>query len=663
MWVQTLIRRFLAARRKACRERNVSSLLQIIAATATIADPADHMNRLTGWPFEVIPDSEDGSPAYGRTLLHIEGPDHGAAAESTMVDLLSRILSMSKIGSFIAFHNSRQGVERIARSVDQDDVLPYRSGYEVRDRSRIEQALRLGELRGVISTSALELGIDIAQFTVGLNVGVPQSKKSFRQRLGRIGRTSRGAFAVLAPRHAFAQFGSSFREYYEGSVEPSHLYLDNRFIQFAQARCLIDESEALGIEVREPPPGVSWPDTFPPIYEAAKPGVRRPREFEFIAQLGANSPHFNYPLRQVGEANYKLTEGSKDFTELVGDIALNQAIREAYPGAIYLHLRRPMKVVEWRTTSFDRSIRLETARSPAPIRPMLRRTVNVGIGPSEIVDGRIKSGPTGLLAEAYLQVNESVEGFRIGSKAFPYRELRAQDPRMTRKQREFRTTGVILKIEEPWFSGGDGKASSVRKSVADGLTRLLLREKSISPNDVDNAAANIAFYDSGAPKRVVDTIVIYDSIYGGLRLTEPLFSDLPDFLDKLDKAAELAGADAFVPEDIAAKLRVWLGTMKEGTASPERALAPADGEYVIYTPGSEVAVLHQGVFVDRKLLKPELFSVGDTNMLMYSYETDGRAIGWVPHDQIQSTGQNWSFSYWDPKTGVIRPAEQEDGTF
>jgi DEAD/DEAH box helicase domain-containing protein len=363
--VAYLLRRFLAARRRACRDRSVDRSLQIIAATATIADPAAHMQLLTGWPFEPIPESEDGSPSYGRLVLHVEGPDYGSAAEAAASDILTRLRSTSREGSFIAFHDSRQGVERIAKTVDQDDVLPYRSGYEARDRARIEKALRNGTLRGVVSTSALELGIDVTHFTVGMTVGVPRSKKAFRQRLGRVGRVGRGIFAVMASRHAFTQFGSTLGEYYRGSVEPSHLYLDNRFIQFAQARCLFEESEALGVEAREPPPGVSWPDSFPAIFNLSKPGIRRPREFEFIAQLGANSPHMNYPLRQVGEANFRLTEGSHDFTEQIGDIALNQAIREAYPGAVYLHLRRPMKVLEWRAGNFDRSIRLQAARSPA----------------------------------------------------------------------------------------------------------------------------------------------------------------------------------------------------------------------------------------------------------------------------------------------------------
>lgn len=660
--VAYLLRRLLSARRRACRDRSIDRPLQIIAATATIADPAGHMQLLTGWPFEAITEQDDGSPSYGCLLLHVEAPDFGVAAETTASDVLSRLLTKSNSGSFISFHDSRQGVERIAKSIDDDRVLPYRSGYESKDRSRIEAALRTGKLRGVISTSALELGIDIAHFTVGVNVGVPQSKKAFRQRLGRVGRNSKGAFALFASRHAFTQFGSSFGEYYTGSVEPSHLYLDNRFIQFAQAKCLMDESEALGIEVREPPPGVSWPDTFPPIFNVAKPGARRPREFEFIAQLGANAPHFNYPLRQVGEANYKLKEGGRELSETIGDIALNQAIREAYPGALYLHLRRPMKVLEWRSSAFERMIRLQDARNSGLTRPLLRKTVNIGVSPDEIVDGRIKSGPTGLLAEVYLQVNESVEGFRIGSTSFLYRDLRAQDSRMTRKQREFRTTGVAFKIEEPWFAGSGPPQIQVRKAVVEALTQLVQREKSISPNDIDSAYTNIAFYEAGAPRRATDTVVVYDSIYGGLRLTEALFAELPDFISRLEKAAQLAGDGAFVSQEIASKLRVWYGSLQQGTAAGERALTPSDGEYVVFTPGSTVAVLHQGMLVERQLLHPVLFPIGDTKMLMYQYDTAGRTDGqgFVPHDQIQATGQDWSYSYWNPVTSQMRPVEQEE---
>ena len=152
--------------------------------------------------------------------------------------------------------------------------------------------------------------------------------------------------------------------------------------------------------------------------------------------------------------------------------------------------------------------------------------------------------------------------------------------------------------------------------------------------------------------------MVYDSIYGGLRLTEPLFTELSEFLERLQKGAELAGPNAFVPEEIAAKLLAWCSTLQAGGVSAERSLAPEDGEYVIYTPGSEVAVLHQGVFVERRVLEPILQSVGDTQMLMYRYDTGNRGgSGFVPHDQIQATGQDWSYSYWNPVTGEIRPVE------
>lgn len=662
--VAYLFRRFLVARQRACRDLSSRTRLQIIAATATIYDPCEHMECLTGCQFVGVLESEDGSPTHGRSLIHVDGPDHGGPAETMMEDVLRRLADGATSGSFIAFHNSRQGVERITREIDADDILPYRSGYENKDRSIIERKLRASALRGVVATSALELGIDVSGFVVGFNLGVPQSKKAFRQRIGRVGRASPGTFVVMAPRHAFSRFGTTFREYFESSVEPSYLYLENRFIQFAHARCLMDESEQLGFDQKAIPPGVSWPGTFPAIYEYAKPGARRPREFDFVATLGSESPHLNYPLRQVGEANYKLMEGARGEVEQIGGIALNQAIREAYPGALYLHLKRPMKVREWRASSFERTIRLEEAWSTAPTRPILHKSVNVGVGSDEVVNGRILSGPGGLIAEVSLQVNESVLGFTAGGKPQLYKDLRSQNAAMSRKQREFSTTGVVIRIDEPWFSGGSGPQPAVRGAVAEGLAQLLLREKSIAPTDIDHAHTHIAFYDMGVPRRATDTIVVYDSIYGGLRLTEPLFTEFPDFLDRLERAADLAGGSAFVDESVVTRLREWLAGLSEGAASPTAGLKAPDGEFIIYAVGSEVSVRHNGVLVERTLLEPRLFEIGDTSMLMYRYEGHGEGQRWVAHDQIEPTGQNWKHVFWNPVTGEVSdPEAQDTGSF
>lgn len=660
--VAYLMRRFMVARNRAAKDLRTGTQLQIIAATATIHSPVDHMTYLTGWPFVAVDEADDGSPSHPRTLLHIDGPDIGGPAEAMLQNIINE-MGHATTDTFIAFHNSRQGVERVARVIDRDDVLPYRSGYEGHDRAEIEQKLRKGLLRGIVSTSALEVGIDVSGFTVGLNLGVPQSKKAFRQRLGRVGRSSEGVFAVIAPRHAFTQLGSNFQEYFEGSVEQSYLYLDNRFIQFAHARCLMDESEQLGFSEAKMPPGVIWPDSFEKVFELARPGIRRPREFELIAQIGADSPHFNYPLRQVGEPNYKLKEGSRSESENIGDIALNQAIREAYPGATYLHLKRPMKVSEWKSSSFDRSIRLYDAKSPVITQPILHKTVNVGASSEDVVSNRILSGERGLIAEVALQVNEAVLGYKIGGTSFIYRDLRAKNPRMSKKQREFSTTGIVLQIKEPWFSGS-GQQAHLRRAVSDALRQMILREKSIAPTDIDDTHSHIAFYQNGALTRATDTIVVYDSIYGGLRLTEALFEDFGEVLDRLKRAAEMAGNDALIPGDIVGKLMDWHSSLQEGTMPVGRQLSAPSGELVVYEPGSIVSVRINGTLVERELLEVKFFDIGDTKLLMYRYKNRDDGDSWVPHEQIEPTGQDWKQVFWNPVTNTFEdPENVDDGSF
>lgn len=659
--VAYLMRRFLVARNRAAKDTKSTKTLQIIAATATIYSPVEHMACLTGWPFVAVDEADDGSPSHARTLLHIDGPDIGGPAEAMLQDIINE-LQHATSDTFIAFHNSRQGVERVTRVIDRDDVLPYRSGYEGNDRAEIERKLRKGLLRGIVSTSALEVGIDVSGFTVGLNLGVPQSKKAFRQRLGRVGRASEGIFAVIAPRHAFTQLGSSFQEYFAGSVEPSYLYLDNRFIQFAHARCLMDESEQLGFSDARIPPGVIWPDTFEKVYSMARPGIRRPREFELISQIGADSPHFNYPLRQVGESNYKLKEGTRGETDPIGDIALNQAIREAYPGATYLHLKRPMKVAEWKSNAFDRSIRLYDAKSPAITRPILHKTVNVGASSEEVVSNSILSGDRGLIAEVSLQVNEAVLGYQIGGTTFLYKDLRAKDPRMSKKQREFSTTGVVVQIKDAWFSGS-GQPALTRRAVSDALRQMILREKSIAPTDIDDSHSHIAFYQGGVPRRAIDTIVIYDSIYGGLRLTEPLFEDFPEFLDRLKKAAELAGTEALISHDVVENLMDWYESLQEGSMPIGQQLTPPNGELVVYEPGSIVSVRMNGTLVERELLEVTFLSMGETKILMYRYKNRDDGESWVSHDQIEATGQDWKQVFWNPNSNTFTDPEDNESDF
>jgi len=647
-----LIRRLLAAKRRVSQQRgNVQ--LQVVAATATIAQPEEHLKNLTGLRFKVVSEGQDGAPRYRRRILHIEGPDQGADGEAAIAKIVGGIHNLETPRRFIAFMDSRQGVERIARQVDLANILPYRSGYEPEDRRMIERKLRTGELNGVVSTSALELGIDIKDMEIGINLGVPQSRKSFRQRLGRVGRASPGVFLIVAPTNAFTQFGESLQDYNANSVEPSYLYLGNRFVQFAHARCLRDELEVLSRDTSGTPGGVNWPDGFPDVLRSARAGW--PREFDFVAQIGGDSPHYNYSLRQVGEATLPIHASQGDMpSDEIGDIALRQAIREAYPGAIYLNLRRPYRVVEWSRRLQDQGIIVSPARSHVRTRPILRKIAAVNLSPDGIVDGRIKKGPHGLIAEAHIQVTESVEGYWNGSTRHHYRDLRADNANMTRKQRYLRTTGIVIRVGEDWFG-----EPAIRDEVAVGLLSLLCRDRSIAPQDVDAASTNIVVTTQSGPRPVSDTVVIHDSVHGGLRLTESLFDNFEKYIEQLSQAASIFENDAIISRKTAERLVQWAQALNSGGLSSAFRTGVPDGWLQVYKRGSVVGVYSTalGDVVQRELIEPMLIEKG----LYYRYRHDDPSVSAItPHDQVQPVGDQWDWELWNPDTSGYRDFEPED---
>lgn len=654
--VAFLLRRLISARRRIAGSK---SPLQLLAATATIAFPQEHLGELTGLEFDVVDEGMNGAPSQPRRLYHVLTPDGGEATEGILATLVSALVDRPRAerGRIIGFHDSRQGVERVVRSIHNPGVLSYRSGFEPTDRKKIEDALRHGGLEAVLSTSALELGIDIADMTIGINLGVPQSRKSFRQRVGRIGRAQPGAFLVLASTNAFRRYGETFNGYYTASVEPSYLYLGNRFIQFAHARCLIDELDVIGGERTRLPGGVSWPASFDEVLRYALGA--RPREFDFIAQLGGDSPQINYPLRQVGEASFDL-KFQRGPVERLGSIAMNQAIREAYPGATYLHMGRAYKVAEWQTRAHERAIRVYPAeRGGAPTKPNLRTYVNLSLEPDSIVDGHLLNCDDGLVAEVQLQVTEAVEGYRIGSVQYSYRDLRAGNPSMTRKQRDFRTTGILIRIDQEWFAGSNTQAAAARRQVADGLKELLARERSIAPQDIDATHTHIAIVTDQGPQRVTNAVVIYDAVYGGLRLTEDLFMEFQQHVDQLVKGAELAGDDALVQPSVAAKLNAWSDCLKEAGAAPTSHVSVPDGWLQIYKPGSELALYMNNNLVSVVIGTPQYVDVLGTRTLIYAYERHG-GVQMVPHAQLQTVGQDWQWALWNPETGEIRDIDDSD---
>lgn len=193
----------------------------MIGASATGADPAGTLTRLTG--VDAVAVTRDDSPR-GRTRVVLWDPrgDAGRAGGRSAVDETARLLAeFAAAGArSLAFVGSRQGSEAVAgkardhlrtrsgsrcapasgQRVGPEHVSGYRGGYLPEDRRALESALRSGDLLGVATTSALELGIDIAGLDAVVLCGWPGRLSSLWQRVGRAGRAGGDAVAVLVAR-------------------------------------------------------------------------------------------------------------------------------------------------------------------------------------------------------------------------------------------------------------------------------------------------------------------------------------------------------------------------------------------------------------------------------------------------------------------------------
>ena len=652
-----LIRRLLSAR--SYLTEDVDDTLQLVATTATIQNPAAHMYRLTGLPFTAVDDDQDGSPQHRRLVAHIGCPE---GEEHTVVnDLHNRLLQNQQEGTFITFLDSRKGVENLAMAIagsnaelDEANVLPYRAGYNVDDRKRIEKRLQDSKLKGVISTSALELGIDLPHLRVGINVGVPSTRKSYRQRLGRIGRTDSGCFFVVAPAREFSSFGMSFCEYHDLSVEPSYLYLDNRFMQFAHGRCLATEQESLGVPLRMPR-CADWPEGFEDLYVAACPGGNRPAEFDAVASLAGDKPHHGYPLRNVCELSYQIKIGKN--TESIGEVSQAQALRECYPGGIYLHLAKAHEVGGWVTSTFEPYIWVKKTSPQRRTRPRIATWVNTGLNGGDVQDSNFLKGKHGFLTESAMLITQRVEGYvDQADKSFDYKELQQRNANLRAQSRNFRTTGVVLCIDHPWFRG-EHKRSFVTK-----LRDLFVREYSVAMRDVGVSWTNISVQQwegRGVPSGCV---AVFDETYGSLRLTERIFNRFDYLMDRLAAGARVDEDEEL--EEIATKVKDEFLAFTVDELQQELQRAPKGYEQV-FQPGSTVCYRKAGaIAVDVVIIEPTMMD----GQLMYQVKIQQRPGQNPVRNLIRASfiepsanTADWSYGWWNRETQEYEePPESDD---
>src|SRR5215218_6853084 len=189
---------------------------RILLASATIANPVELAERLTGLDDIALVD-RDGSPGAARQIAMWNPPLEDEALgkrASTLAEAASILAALVRGGArAICFIKSRKGVELVTKIVRDmldpelaERVAPYRAGYTPQQRRELEARLVNGDLHAVITTDALELGIDIGSRDAAVVATFPGTVASLRQMWGRAGRRGRGLAVYVAGEDALDQF-------------------------------------------------------------------------------------------------------------------------------------------------------------------------------------------------------------------------------------------------------------------------------------------------------------------------------------------------------------------------------------------------------------------------------------------------------------------------
>jgi DEAD/DEAH box helicase domain-containing protein len=235
---------------------------RFVFASATIGNPSEHASRLSGREVELV--AESGAPTGEKQVLVYNPPIVNAELGIRASTLKSAVRLASDLVaaevSTIIFAQSRNSVEVMLKYMrdrlikdgrDPQLVQGYRAGYLPEQRRRIEAGLRSGEVRCVVSTSALELGIDIGSLDAVICAGYPGSLAELWQRFGRAGRRQGKSLAVLITSSApLDQYLAREPEYLAGApIEEARIDPDNLDILLQHLKCAAFE---LPFEVGDP---------------------------------------------------------------------------------------------------------------------------------------------------------------------------------------------------------------------------------------------------------------------------------------------------------------------------------------------------------------------------------------------------------------------------
>lgn len=667
------------------RLRHAASLLGgdvgFLGASATIRSPLAHLSQLVGLGFDEVGPELDTSKRFETHITLVRRPGTRDLLVETAE--LSRALLTESSRRFITFVESRKLAEMLAgvvarTSEDEDtaqgqsfvsvferDVLPYRAGFEENDRREIQARLTNGDLRGVIATSALELGLDIGGLDTALLIGVPASSTSLRQRIGRVGRAGPGEVIVISTgsvgdEAVFANPASLL----ERPPAEGALYLRNRRIQYIHALCLArtggEHDQLAGSAAASGEEGIAtqveWTEGFRDLCRRERVG-EIPIELQAMKLEAGEEPNYTFPLRDV-ESQFKveLTAGSE--RQSLGSLSFSQLLREAYPGAVYRYVTMPFRVFQVYTNKKLVRVRKEKSYFTKPV--FLPTQVYPNLSEGNVSQARLLGSSR--LIECALQVRQAVAGYTEQRG-----QTRTQHPYPTdsaatgisfplaRFQRNFFTTGVV--VAHPLFQ----TMGAELQDLAEALFEAFLSVVPFERRELDVAAEKLRVA-RGPLVEGARFIAFYDQTYGSLHLTDRLLEK--DVWSATVRALHLAasGGVTTIATSCGPAIDALLADLgsdwkPDPDFSTDGPAPPLGAKYRVILPGSAGLNLRKG---NEEFSVAGVFFSPQFNGLAYRGHTanagdptSGTEV-W-PHEAIACVEGESRMGEYDMETGVITP--------
>ncbi len=516
---------------------------QFVCCSATIANPGELASRLIEKDVEVL--SANGAPAAEKTFVFYNPPvvNRALGIRRSYLNESSRVAQefLKNNLQTMVFANSRLHTELLLTYLQKanpqqpgkpETIRGYRSGYLPGERREIERGLREGRIRGVVSTSALELGIDIGSLDAVVMAGYPGTIAGTWQRAGRAGRRSGSSCAVMVASSApLDQFIVRNPDYFFGNT-PEHAFIqpDNLEILVNHLKCAAFE---LPIAPDEPFGDVDVPDLCARMAEAG-----------FLHHAG-NHYHWTqeaYPadtvsLRSVTSDNFIIIDVTGQ-PEVIGEVDFSSALTTVHEKAIYLHGAQQYHVEHLDFKERKAYVKqVDVDYYTDAIRYTQVKVLEVA---QEARASERNPSVAALRSHGDVLVRSQVVGFKK-LKFFTNENIGAGDLQLP--ENEMHTTAYWITLERKLIESLPYTISE-RQSGMFGLLHALetvatlllmcdgrdlgtaIGEKPPAPNEAGESIVSMRMEDAvkaGAKEFFEPNLYLYDAYPGGIGFSEPLF--------------------------------------------------------------------------------------------------------------------------------------------